>query len=309
MKKKIFILASFLTLLAACSQSIESTPTSVPPPSLPTVVALTGQAAFATADALTQSVPPTLMPTPTELSIPLTELPSPTPTFAAGFTDFAQIRFLSPGPASSVVSPIILQMEVVSGESEVIQVDLLGEDGRVLYRDLDKVTRNEKGIYRRFELRFEIRAVSEAGYIRVSSKDDFGRLQVLNTMPVLLYSVGTNQINPTGNMIYERIMIEGMKEKANFYAGEVGLKGRIWPFNDQPMVVELVLPNGSPISSRILNFNGIDTQSFETTLPYKVTEPTLARLTFKQENPLLGVVDSELQKYIYVYSIEVMLNP
>lgn len=309
MKKKIFILASFLTLLAACSQSIESTPTTVPPPSLPTVVALTGQAAFATADALTQSVPPTLTPTPTEPSIPLTELPSPTPTFAAGFTDFAQIRFLSPGPASSVVSPIILQMEVVSGESEVIQVDLLGEDGRVLYRDLDKVTRNEKGIYRRFELRFEIRAVSEAGYIRVSSKDDFGRLQVLNTMPVLLYSVGTNQINPTGNMIYERIMIEGMKEKANFYAGEVGLKGRIWPFNDQPMVVELVLPNGSPISSRILNFNGIDTQSFETTLPYKVTEPTLARLTFKQENPLLGIVDSELQKYIYVYSVEVMLNP
>lgn len=309
MKKKILILASFITLLAACSQSIESTPTTVPPPSLPTVVALTGQAAFATADALTQSVPPTLTPAPTELSIPLTELPSPTPTFAAGFTDFAQIRFLSPGPASSVVSPIILQMEVVSGESEVIQVDLLGEDGRVLYRDLDKVTRNEKGIFRRFELRFEIRAVSEAGYIRVSSKDDFGRLQVLNTMPVLLYSVGANQINPPGNMIYERIMIEGMKEKANFYKGEVTLKGRIWPFNDQPMVVELVLSNGSPISSRILNFNGIDTQAFETSLPYKVTEPTLARLTFRQDNPLLGVVDSELQKYIYVYSVEVMLNP
>ncbi|MFN8414189.1 MAG: hypothetical protein U0Z26_17545 [Anaerolineales bacterium] len=75
------------------------------------------------------------------------------------------------------------------------------------------------------------------------------------------------------------------------------------------MVVELVLPNGSPISSRILNFGGIDTQSFETTLPYKVNEPTLARLTFRQDNPLLGVMDSELQKYIYVYSVEVMLNP
>lgn len=166
-----------------------------------------------------------------------------------------------------------------------------------------------KGIFRRFELRFEIRAVSEAGYIRISSKDDFGRIQALNTMPVLLYSVGNSQINPPGNMIYERVMIEGMEEKANFYAGEVGLKGRIWPFNEQPMIVELVLPNGSPISSRILNFNGIDTQSFETSLPYKVTEPTLARLTFRQDNPLLDVADSELQKYIYVYSVEIMLNP
>lgn len=309
MKKKILLLASFLTLLSACSQSVESIPTALPPDHLPTAVALTGQAAFATADALTQIVPPTLTSVPAELPIPLTEIPSPTPTFAAGFEDFAQIHFLTPGPASSLISPINLQMELVSGESEVVQVDLLGEDGRVLYRDLDKVTRNLKGIFRRFDLRFEIRAVSELGYIRVSSKDDFGRIQALNTMPVLLYSVGSAQINPPGNMIYERVMIEGVEEKTDFYAGEVGLKGRIWPFNDQPMIVELILPNGSPISSRILPFNGIETQSFETTLPYKVTEPTLARLTFRQDNPLLAVTDSELQKYIYVYSVEIMLNP
>lgn len=310
MKKKILLLASFLTLLSACSQSIESIPTALPADHLPTAVALTGQAAFATADALTQFVLPTQTSVPTELPIPLiTEIPSPTPTFAAGFEDFAQIHFLTPGPASSLISPINLQMEIVSGESEVVQVDLLGEDGRVLYRDLDKVTRNLKGIFRRFDLRFEIRAVSEVGYIRVSSKDDYGRIQALNTMPVLLYSVGTAQINPQGNMIYERVMIEGVEEKADFYAGEVSLKGRIWPFNEQPMIVELVLPNGSPISSRILPFNGIDTQSFETTLPYKVSEPTLARLTFRQDNPLLSVIDAELQKYIYVYSVEVMLNP
>ncbi|MBE0683060.1 MAG: hypothetical protein IH589_14210 [Anaerolineales bacterium] len=309
MKNKILVLAALLGLLSACSQSIESSPTPFPPDHLPTVVALTGQAAFATADALTQSVTPTIVSTSTEPPIPLTEIPSPTPTFAAGFTDFAQIRFLTPGPASSLISPINLQMELVSGESEVVQVDLLGEDGRVLYRDLEKVTRNVKGIFRRFDLKFEIRAVSEAGYIRVSSKDDFGRLQALNTMPVLLYSVGSAQINPPGNMIYERVMVEGLKEKADFYAGEVNLKGRIWPFNDQPMIVELVLPNGSPISTRILDFNGIDTQPFETSLPYKVTEPAMARLTFRQDNPLLSVTDSELQKYIYVYSIEIMLNP
>ena len=309
MKKKILIFASLLTLLSACSQSIESTPTAFPSDHLPTSVALTGQAVFATADALTQIVPPTLTSVPAELSTPLAEFPSPTPTFAAGFIEFAQIHFLTPGPASSLISPINLQMELVSGESEVVQVDLLGEDGRVLYRDLEKVTRNVKGIFRRFELRFEIRAVSEAGYIRVSSKDDFGRIQALNTMPVLLYSLGTAQINPPGNMVYERIMIEGMEEKANFYGGEVSLNGRIWPFNDQPMIVELILPNRSPISSRILSFNGIDTQSFETTLPYKVTQSTRARLTFRQDNPLLSVTDSELQKYMYVYSIEIMLNP
>lgn len=310
MKHKTIILASFLGLLSACSQTAESTPTPLPPNYLSTVVALTGQAAFATADALTPTSLPTETPVSIELPNPLTEIPSPTPTFEAGFTDLAQIHFMTPGPASSVISPINLQVMLASGESEIVQVDLLGEDGRVLQRDLEKVTRNLKGIFRRFDLKFEIRAVTEAGYIRISSKDDFGRIQALNTMPVLLYSIGSAQINPPGNMIYERVMVEGLnKEKANFYAGEVGLKGRIWPFNDQPMIVELILPDGRPISTRVLTFDGIETQSFETTLPYKVTEPTLARLTFRQDNPLLRVTDPELEKYIYVYSIEVTLNP
>jgi len=309
MMHKTMLLASLLGILSACSQIAGSTPTPLPPNYLSTVVVLTGQAAFATADALTPTALPTETPVSIEFPDPLTEIPSSTSTIEVGFTDFAQIRFITPGPVSSVVSPINLQTMLVSGESEVVQVDLLGEDGRVLQRDLEKVTRNVRGIFRRFDLKFEIRAVTEAGYIRISSKDDFGRIQALNTMPVLLYSIGSAQINPPGNMIYERVMVEGIKEKANFYAGEVGLKGRIWPFNDQPMIVELILPDGRSISTRVLTFAGIEAQSFETTLPYKVTEPTSARLTFRQDNPLLSVTDPELMKYIYLYSIEVMLNP
>jgi len=311
MKKLTLIFAALLGLLSACSQNIESSSTPLPPNYLSTVVALTGQSAFATADALTPSATVTQvdLPLSTDIPIPLTEIPSPTPTFAAGFTDLAQIHFLTPGPASSLISPIILQTELVSGESEKVQVDLLGEDGRLLQRSVQKVTRNLKGIFRRFELKFEIRAVSEAGYIRISSKDEYGRLQALNTMPVLLYSIGTTQINPPGNTIYERVMVEGLKEKADYYAGEVGLAGRIWPFNDQPMVISLILSDGKVISSRILNFNGTDTQPFETTLPYKVSQPTLARLTFRQDNPLLSVEDPDLGRAVYVYSEEITLNP
>ena len=142
------------------------------------MVALTGLAAFATDDGLTPSAIPAEIAVSTELPTPAIEIPSPTPTFAAGFTDFAQIYFMTPGPASSVISPIHLQVMLVSGESEIVRVDLLGEDGRVLYhRDFEKVTRNLKGIFRRVDIKFVIRAVTEAGYIRISSKDDFGRIQ------------------------------------------------------------------------------------------------------------------------------------
>lgn len=305
MKFRLILSASFLGLVVACSPQAAPTPTPLPPDYLPTVVALTGQAAFATAAALS----PTAAPTETPLPVLETPIPTATPTLAAGFTDYAQIRFLSPGPMSSLSSPFVVQAIVAAGESERIQVDLLGEDGRLLQRLSQKLTRNPLGIFQRFEIAYEIRAVSEAGYIRISTKDDFGRLQALNTMPVLLYSVGGGQVNPTGNTIYERIAMDGFKEKLNFYAGEVNLQGRIWPFNDQPFVVELITTDGKPISTRILNMNGIDTQPFETTLPYSISEITPARLTFRQENPLLAISDPDLGKLIYVYTVEVILNP
>jgi hypothetical protein len=309
MKHKIFVIASLLGLLSACSQSADLTPAVSSANSLSTVVALTGQAILATDDSLTAIALPTETPVPTETLIPSTALPSATPTFEPGFTEFAQIRVLSPGPMSSLVSPFNLQVMLISGDSELVQVDLLGEDGRVLQRDLEKVTQASSGNYRNFRLSFEIRAVSEAGYIRISTKDDFGRIQALNTMPVLLYSIGSAQINPVGNMIYERIMLEGINDGVKIFGGTLNLKGRFWPFNDQPVFVELLLPDGKAISSRILNFKGIDTQDFETTLPYKVTEPTLARLTIRQDNPLISVSDPDLKKYIYVYTTEILLNP
>ena len=309
MRLRLIAFASLLGLLTACTSQTVPPPTPFPPDYLPTVVVMTGQAAFATAAALSATPEP---PVATSTSLPIVsvpEVPSATPTLAAGFTDFAQIRYLSPGPMSSVTSPFNMQAIIAAGESDRIQVDLLGEDGRVLQRIIQKLERNPLGIFQRFEFHYEIRAVSEAGYIRVSTRDDHGRIQALNTMPILLYSVGTNQINPPGNFIYERVAMDGFKEKADYYAGEVALKGRIWPFNDQPVVIELLNVDGKPISTRILNMSGSDTQPFETVLPYKVSEPTLARLTFRQENSLLSVSDPELGKLVYVYTAEVMLNP
>src|SRR5687768_15383149 len=169
MKYKIVVFASLLGLLSACTQLAAPGPTPFPSDYLPTAVALTGQAVFATADALTRSVIPTETLFPTETPIPSTALPTATPTFEPGFTDFAQVRFIAPGPMSSLISPISLQVMLVAGESEIVQVDLLGEDGRVLQRGLEPVQRNLSGNYRSFDMAFEIRAVSEKGYIRISS--------------------------------------------------------------------------------------------------------------------------------------------
>lgn len=309
MKIKILLFASFIGLLSACSQAADAQPTLFPPDYIPTIVAMTGQAIAATNSALTQSAPITDTPQPTETPVPSTALPTATPTFAPGFTEFAQIRFISPGPMSSVTSPLKLQVMLVSGRSEIVKVDLLGENGALLQRGIERVSRNLSGNYRSFEMAFEIRAVSERGYIRISSKDDHGRIENLNTMPVLLYSIGDPQINPVGNMIYERISLDGLEDGDEVSGGVVNLKGMIWPVTDQPVFVEMLQENGAPISARVLDFTSTDTQPFETTLPYKVTEPTRVRLTFRQDSPDLSESDPELKKLIYVYTMELVLNP
>lgn len=309
MKIKTLFLASLLGLLSACSQGADAQPTLFPPDYIPTVVAMTGQAIFATSAAQTAAVIPTDTPLPTETPIPSTALPTATPTFAPGFTEFAQIRFISPGPMSSVISPVKLQVMLVSGRSEIVKVDLIGESGLLLQRGIERVNRNLSGNYRSFEMAFEIRAVSERGYIRISSKDDHGRIENLNTMPVLLYSIGDAQINPVGNMIYERISLDGLEDGDEVSGGVVNLKGMIWPVTDEPVFVEMLSESGVPVSARVLEFNGTDTQPFETTLPYKIKEPTRVRLTFRQDSPSLGTSDPDLKKLIYVYTIELLLNP
>jgi hypothetical protein len=309
MKYKILIIASIFMLLSACSQPAGFTSTRTPFPTydIAKVVALTGQAAFATASALAPISTET--PLPTETLIPTTQLPTATATFEPGFTEFAQIRFISPGPMSSLISPINLQVLLVSGESQIVRIELIGENGRILQRGLERVRRNPNGgVYRDFKLAFEIRAVSERGFIRISTKDDRGRIQALNTMPVLLYSTGDNQITPQGNMIYERIMYDGLKDGDEVSGGVVNVKGRFWPYSKQPVFIELLLPNGTPISSRTLYFKGADAESFETTLPYKITEPTLVRLSIHQDNTDFAS-DPDLKKFIYVHTMELMLNP
>ncbi len=311
MKKNIAPFALLLAFLSACAQQSAPTPTPFPPDYLPTVVALTGQAVFATAAALTPTVTPTSVSLleETQTPVPTSSLPTPTPTYEAGFTKFADLRFVSPGPMSSLVSPIDLKLLLTSGKSDLVRIDLLGEDGRVLYSDLIRVAHKYGGNYRNFDVVFETRAVSEKGYLRLSTRDENKNLQTLNTMPVLLYSIGSSQLNLPGNLIYERVSFEGLKNETQVYNGEVKIKGRYWPFNEQTTFLDLIDSSGKSLGSRILNFKGIEPENFETSLPYKVTEPTLARLAIHQENPALVVEDKDLKKYIYYYSIQLWLNP
>lgn len=305
MKRNFILLATLLGLLAGCSPlaspASSSAPTPYPPEYLPTVIALTADSVnisgTETAIALTPQQAPTDTPEPT-LS------PTPRPTFTQTTIPGhkpAAIRIFAPGPMSKVVSPVTLRMKIVSGESERIQIDLYGEDGRLLSRNLKQVRTSGDGVDQSIKIPFEIRGAAELGRITVSTKDKVGRIQALNSVRLLLISSGNNEINPSGNPS-EPVEVFSPLLKESASGGVLNVRGDVWPFNLQPVILELVDPGGNSIGLRILTVENINPQLFETTIPYEVTEPMLARLTIRQD-------DDRISGLFYVYSQEVLLNP
>ena len=301
MKRYILTFASLLTLLAGCASPSQIVPTPYPPEYLPTVIALTASGVNAagteTAAALTGTAPPSETPQATLTPTPRpTATPSPIPWHRAG-----AIRFVSPGPMSKVVSPIQLHMEIISGESEKVQVDLYGEDGRLLARELRKVLTTGKGAVVSVRIPFETRAAAELGRITVSTLDKEGRIQSLNSVRLLLLSSGVNEFNPVGDPAEPVVMFKPLAEET-VSGGVVNVKVDIWPFNLQPIFIELVNSEGKSIGLRMLTVDKIQPHIFETTIPYRVAQPTPVRLVVRQD-------DDRMPGVFYIYTQVILLNP
>ena len=306
MKPRLLLLASLLGLVAGCApQASSSVPTPYPPEYLPTVVALTAESIVLTESAsatetFSASIPteePTQTPEPT---LSFTPEPTRTPTSIPGHEPGA-IRFEVPGPMSKVASPITLRMLIKVGESEKMQVDLFGEDGRLLSRTVKNVPTSNNGALQSVKISFEIRAAAEVGRITVTTLDKAGRIQALNSVRVLLLSSGENEITPTGDPS-EPVRLFSPLEEEEIEGGILNIRGDVWPFSLQPIILELLDPDGKSLGLRIVTVEDASPQLLETTIPYKISEPTLARLTIRQD-------DDRMEGLFYVYSQLVLLNP
>jgi hypothetical protein len=308
MKRNLFLLASLLGLLAGCaSPAVSPIPTPYPSEYLPTVIAMTAKsenisgtqtiAALSPTIAVTETREPTDTPIPSETPTPFaTGSPTAFPVHVIG-----AVQFISPGPMSKLVSPIQFRANVISGESQKVQVDLYGEDGQLLSRTLRKVLNTTEGAFLSFKIPFETRAAAELGRITVSTLDNDGRVQALNSVRILLLSTGVNEINPPGNPS-EPVAVFSPLDKDSISGGVLNVKMDVWPFSLKPVILELISPEGKSLGLRILTLNSMDPQIFQTTIPYKAAGPVSARLTIRQD-------DDRMSGYFYEYSQVVLLNP
>jgi hypothetical protein len=299
LRKSSFFVVLLIFLAGCVLPGTNIAPTPYPAGYMPTVIYLTAQSINATVSA---AITPTVEPTQTPTAIPPAPVPTDTPTAAPGFS-LAAIQINKPGPGSRVVSPLEVQVLAVAGDSNKIDVGLFGEDGRLLGEVIRMVQGHPTGDFLSLKIPFEIRAAGENGVIQVSTKDKLGRVQSLSSVRITLLSSGVSQITPAGTAIYERVTLLNLLPNADVSGGVLSLQGQFTPYNNQPVVLELISDTGQGLGAlRVLDFPTLDPQSFNTTLPYKVSGPTQARLFIHQE-------DKVLKGPAYIFSQEITLNP
>jgi hypothetical protein len=251
----------------------------------------------------------TLTPTPSET-------PTVTPTNTPDYTatpippeeiPFAVVQIINPSPLSKVVSPIDLYTFVAPGGDGRIRVELAGEDGRVLYRQVFLYTDSPAGarIKLNTKINFEIVGVAETGRLTVSVNDEYERLKALSSVDLVLMADGQADLTPTGDLL-ENIFIQQPTIKSLVQGDHVLVTGLARTGDNQALLVELIAADGRVIGSRLAGIAPLQEDGghrlFASEVPFSVSSPTWVRVTVYDNS-------GRLPGPKHISSVEVLLSP
>lgn len=254
-----------------------------------------GPTASSTADSSTATSMPTTGP----------RLPPPTATLAPPFPD-APVQILRVGELSKLNSPVPVSLNMTSRFGKVVRVELYGEDGRLLARHLRTYNNVPWDIAKiGVDLDFGISAAAEAGRLVVSVEDPFGRLIDVNSVNLILISVGQSEINPP-TALWQRLIIEEPVPNALIQGGKLYISGRALPNDpDQPLRVMLVGEDGRILGQRLAGVTFEkegDYGTYIAEVPYTVSDLTPALLVIYEEGGLVNDI-------AHLSSAQVILAP
>ena len=278
-----------------------SAPAAKTPQAAGTATPSNGGEAGPTAEAATSPTPQTPPPTSKPIMPPATA----TATLAPPFPD-APVQIFRVGELSKLNSPVPASLSLTSHDGKVVRVELYGEDGRLLARHLRTYSNIPWDIAKiGVDLEFGMSAAAEAGRMVVSVEDQFGRLMDVNSVDLILISVGQSELNPA-TALWQRLIIEEPVPKALIQGGKLIISGRALPNNpDQPLRVMLIGEDGRILGQRLA---GVDFEKpgdygkYVAEVPYSVNDLTPALLViFEEGEPISDIA--------HLSSVQVILAP
>lgn len=316
-----------INMLTSCSGMAETPiPTLYPTEYIPTVIAMTLEAQgieLPSNDPATDfgesptmpapSLEPPATPTPSPKPIEFTATPSSTPIPtepAQNSPPPANIpqsinQIISPGSGSKVISPFILRAAVKPGPNSVVRIELLGEDGQLLMREVRRYqSLQNEWVSLGSEVAYGINAVAEAGRLQISIEDEHGRLQSVSSVDLILQSMGNQDLNHPVDQL-EDIVLESPKTNRLIQGGTMRVAGLARPRSGQPLMIEILSSDGKIVGSRqvsVVPQPDISYGIFAIDVPYTVDYTTRVRVqVWEPGERIPGIVN--------LSSVEVLLSP
>jgi hypothetical protein len=315
MFRRVFLICDLVIILAACvpvtatllPTQARMPDTATPSASAPTETTKSFPILETASPTLPESSPtPQALPTYTLLPLPTLELP-PTPGATSApqpSADSGAIQILSPGPLSKIVSSVEVHGYAIPGYDNKGSLDLYGEDGRLLASQLLQLNTPYKWAIFYWNLTFHTRSVGELGRLSLSTKDEYGRVNSVNSVHLLLLSEGFSIINPPGNL-QERCVIEKPVAGQRLSGGVLSVSGKMRPYNNLPLTVGLKSRDGAVFETQVVPISPAPDDgyvSFRVDLAYRIPDARWALLTVSQ-------FDDRISGIMYLYSREIFLNP
>lgn len=242
-------------------------------------------------------------------SIPPIVLTQPTPEDTAtleptvdekNFPD-ALIKIIEPGSMSQLASPYLVQAEVFPGAGNLVSMQLLGEDGRLIHDQLLKLSTAESGWSNLIEeIKFEIPSAGESAMLVLTTHDEFDRPITQTAVQVFLMQIGKSDINAY-DFIKQPFIVQSLKDEAVIKGGVVHVSGFAHAYNSNPIIIELLTESGGVMETAIVKLprgaEKLNYVPFSADIPYNVGIETPVRMTIRQRSLLLPNIDNALASW------------
>ncbi len=204
-----------------------------------------------------------------------------------------------------MISPFILRAAIKPSQDSVVHIELLGEDGRLLMREIRSYESPQTDwISLGSEVSYGVNGAEEPGRLQISVEDEHGRFESVSSVELILHSVGDQDLNLPSDLL-EDIVLESPLANRLIQDGKMRVSGLARTRSDQPLRIEIVSSDGKIVGTRQVSVTYSEENSYGTfaiDVPYTVSNTQSARVqVWETGDRIPGIVN--------LSSVEVLLAP